>query len=125
MSEEFKKMESLLDKAKEYVNTRIAQAKLSVAEKVSKLLAMMIAGIVAALVFFIFLLFGSIAAALAIGHKLDSSAFGFLIVAGTWLLLGIIIWRAKNILIRIPIMNAIIHNLFSNDQEHEEDEKNK
>jgi Putative Actinobacterial Holin-X, holin superfamily III len=125
MSEEFKKIESLLDTAKEYINTRIAQFKLSVAEKISKLLAVMIAGIVAALVFFFFLLFGSIAAALAIGHQMDSPALGFLMVAGGWLLLGMIIWMAKNRLLRIPIMNAIIGSLFGTDKEHEEDETHK
>jgi hypothetical protein len=122
MSEEFTKIESLLDQAKEYINTRIAQVKLSVAEKVSKLLAAMIAGLVATLVFFFFLLFGSIAAALAIGNKLQSHSLGFLIIAGAWLLLGIMIWKAKNRLIRLPIMNAIIGSLFNTDKEYEEDE---
>jgi hypothetical protein len=84
----------------------------------------MIAGFVAVLVFFFFLLFGSIAAAIAIGHLVNSLALGFLIVAGAWLLLGILIWTAKNRLLRIPIMNAIIGSLFSTDKEQEGDETN-
>ena len=121
MSEEFKKIESLLDKAKEYVNTRIAQAKLSVAEKVSKLIAGMLAGLVAVLVFFFFLLFSSIAGAIAVGNMLGRPALGFLIVGAVWLLLGIIIWKARSRLLQIPIMNAIIDSFFSNDKDHEED----
>ena len=121
MSDEFKKIESLLEDAKEYVNTRIAQAKLSVAEKVSKLIARIIAGLIAGLVFIFFLLFISIASAIAIGQALNNSWLGFLIIGATYFLLGIIIWKAKDRLLRIPLMNAIINSLFSHDKKHEED----
>lgn len=120
MSEEFKKIESLLDKAKEYINTRIAQVKLSLAEKVSKALSVMIAGFVAVLVFLFFLLFGSIAAAIAIGNMIENLWLGFLIMGGVWLLLGIIIWKAKDRLLRIPIMNTILDSLFNHEKEDEE-----
>lgn len=85
----------------------------------------MIAGLVAALVFFFFLLFGSVAAAIAIGHQLHSLALGFLIIAGAWLLSGILIWISRNRLLRIPIMNAIIGSLFSSDKEDETNEEDK
>ena len=87
MSEEFKKVESLVDQLKAYANTRLSQVKLSMAEKISKLAAMMIAMLMAALVFFLFLVLLSIAAAIAIGQWLDSYWLGFLIVA------GISLWR--------------------------------
>ena len=121
MSEEFKKIETVLEQAKEYVNTRIAQAKLSVAEKISTLIARIIAGLIAGLVFLFFLLMGSIAAAIAIGNMLHNSWLGFLIMGAIYLLLGLIIWGAKDRLLRIPIMNAIIDSLFSRDKNHEKD----
>ena len=121
MSDEFNRIESLLGQAKEYVNTRIAQFKLSVAEKISKTMATVIAGLVVALVFFLFLVFAGIAAAIALGQWTGSMWLGFLIIAVVYLLVAIIVWKAKNRLLALPIMNAIIGRLF--DEEEVEDEK--
>lgn len=121
MSDEFNKIESLLGQAKEYVNTRIAQFKLSVAEKISKTMATVIAGLAAALVFFLFLVFAGVAAAIALGQWTGYMWLGFLIMAVVYLLLAIIVWTAKDRLLALPIMNAIIGSLF--DEEEVEDEK--
>ncbi len=121
MSDEFNRIESLLGQAKEYVNTRIAQFKLSVAEKISKVMATVIAGLAVALVFFLFLVFAGIAAAIALGECTGKMWLGFLIVAGVYLFLSIIIWKAKDRLLSIPIMNSIISHLF--DEQETEDEK--
>jgi hypothetical protein len=121
MSDEFNRIESLLGQAKEYVNTRIAQFKLSVAEKISKIMATVIAGLAAALVFFLFLVFAGVAAAIALGQWTGYMWLGFLIIAVVYLLLAIIVWTAKDRLLALPIMNAIIGSLF--DEEEVEDEK--
>lgn len=121
MSEDFNKIESLLGQAKEYVNTRIAQLKLAVAEKLSKTIATVVAGLIAALVFFLFIVFAGIAAAIALGQWTGMMWLGFLIIAAVYLILTIIVWKAKNRLLAIPIMNSIIKNLF--DEEEEKDEK--
>ena len=121
MSDEFNKIESLVGQAKEYVNTRIAQFKLSVAEKISKTMATVIAGLAAALVFFLFLVFAGVAAAIALGQWTGYMWLGFLIIAVVYLLLAIIVWTAKDRLLALPIMNAIIGSLF--DEEEVEDEK--
>ena len=52
MAEDFKKVETLVDQFREYVNTRLSQAKLSVAEKISKVVSGVIVMLMAALVFF-------------------------------------------------------------------------
>ncbi len=121
MSDEFNRIESLLGQAKEYVNTRIAQFKLSVAEKISKTMATVIAGLAAALVFFLFLVFAGVAAAIALGQWTGYMWLGFLIMAVVYLLLAIIVWTAKDRLLALPIMNAIIGRLF--DEEEVQDEK--
>ena len=119
MSEDFKKVESLVGELKEYVNTRVAQAKLSIAEKLSKILAYMITMLMAALVFFLFLVLVSVAAAIAIGQWLDNMWLGFIIVAALCLLLGLLMWLAKDKLLRKPIMNTLIKALFENESENE------
>jgi len=120
MSEEFKKIESLVEQFKAYVNTRLSQAKLSIAEKISKVLAIMIAMLMAALVFFLFLVLLSVAAAIIISQWVNSLWLGFLIVAGLLLLSGLLIWLARDRLLRIPIMNALIKVMFEK-EEHEKD----
>jgi len=121
MSEEFKKIESLVDRLREYVNTRVAQVKLSVAEKISKVASVMIALLMAALVFFLFLVLASIAGAIAIGQQLDNMWLGFLIMAGIILFFGIFIWILKDKLIGVPIMNALVKALFEKEEEKDEE----
>ena len=121
MSEEFKKIESLVDRLREYVNTRVAQVKLSVAEKISKVAALMIALLMAALVFFLFLVLASVAGAIAIGQQLDNMWLVFLIMAGIILFFGIFIWILKDKLIGVPIMNALVKALFEKEEEKDEE----
>lgn len=121
MSEEFKNVESLVDQLRSYVNTRVAQTKLSVAEKASRLAATMIAFVLAALVFFLFLVLLSMAAAIALGQWIGNMWLGYLIVAGLVLLLTGIIWLAKDRLIRIPLMNALLKSMFDKEEDDEED----
>ena len=119
MSEEFKKVESLVDQLKAYANTRLSQAKLSVAEKTSKVVSMVIVMLMAALVFFLFLLLISVAAAIAIGQWLDSMWLGFIIVAGLVLLFGMVLWLAKDRLLRIPILNTLLGALFDKEENNQ------
>jgi hypothetical protein len=123
MSEEFNRIESLLGQVKDYANTRIAQTKLSLAEKVSKTMAVIIAGITAALVFFLFVVFAGIGAAIALGTWLGNTWLGFLLLAVFFLLLTIIVWKARHRLLTIPIMNSLIAQLFSDEEEEVEHEK--
>ena len=121
MSEEFNKFESLAEQLKAYVNTRVSQVKLSLAEKVSNLAATMIAMLLSALVFFLFLTLLCVAGALLIGQWLGSLWLGFLIVSGFVLLIGLLLWLAKDRLFRIPIMNALIEAMFENEEADEKD----
>jgi hypothetical protein len=101
------------------VNTRLAQLKLSFAEKTSKVMSVMIAVVLSALVFFLFLVLICIAGAIVIGQWLESFWLGFVIVGGIVLIAGFILWIFKDWLIRKPIMNALIKTMF----DKEEDEK--
>jgi type III secretory pathway component EscU len=121
MSEEFKKVESLVERLREYVNTRIAQVKLSFAEKISKVAAVMIAVLMAALVFFLFIVLLSVAGAIAIGEQLNNQWLGFLIMAGVVLLFGLLLWALKDKIIGTPIRNALIKSMFDKEDEDEEE----
>jgi Zn-dependent protease with chaperone function len=120
MAQDFNNADGFVDQVKEYVNTRLAQLKLLFAEKTSKVVAIMIAVVMSALVFFLFLVLICIAAALAIGQWLENFWLGFLIVAGVVLLIGFIFWVTKDWLIRKPIMNALIKAMFDKDEDEKD-----
>jgi len=120
MAQDFNNADEFVDQVKEYVNTRVAQLKLSFAEKTSKVAAIIIAVFISALVFFLFLVLICIAAAVAIGQWLENSWIGFLIVAGIVLLVGFILWGFKDWLIRRPIMNGLIKAIFDKDEDEKD-----
>ena len=120
MDQDFNNAENFLDQVKEYVNTRLAQLKLSFAEKTSKVMAVMIGVVMSALVFFLFLLLICIAGAIAIGQWLESFWLGFVIVGGIVLVVGLILWILKDRIIGKPIMNALIKVMFDK-EENEKD----
>jgi len=116
MAQDFNNADGFVEQVKEYLNTRLAQLKLSFAEKTSKVVAIMIAVVMSALVFFLFLVLICIAGAIAMGQWLENFWLGFLIVAGIVLLAGFILWVSKDWLIRRPIMNALIKAMFDKDE---------
>ena len=117
MDQDFKNAETFVDQVKEYVNIRLAQLKLSFAEKTSKVMAIMIAAVMSALVFFLFLLLICIAGAIAIGQWLESFWLGFVVVGGIVLIVGLILWIFKDGIIRRPIMNALIKAMFDKEKD--------
>lgn len=119
MEKAFEKIEELADNIKQYVNNRVDAVKLTAAEKSSAIIANLIAGLIVATVFMFFIVFASIALSLLLGNWIGSTWAGFLIVAGLYLLIGIIVWTAREKIIRLPIMNALIKQLFG--EEDEED----
>jgi len=98
--------------AQEYVETRIELLKVQAAEKLSSLLSNIIAYLV--LVFFLlfFLLFASAGLALVLSAWIGKAYAGFLIVGGFYLLIGLIIFKSKERLLKKPLRNAIVRQLF-------------
>lgn len=123
MLKEFLKIDELSDHVKEYIETRLSLLKLTMAEKISKVVSVLIAGALIFFIFFFFFVFVSLAVAYCIGVWLGHTWLGFLIVAFVYFLFGFIILVNKEKLIRIPVMNAIIRQLFSEDEKDNGHEK--
>ena len=116
LQEEFKKAEDLAMHLKAYVQIEIELFKLTIAEKLSKIIANFLAAMVVMGVLLLFILFVSIALAFLIGEWLEKMSAGFFIVSILYLLIGVISWYAREKLIRIPILNTILSQLFTNDR---------
>lgn len=119
MEKVFANVEELAGTIKEYVNTRIDSVKLNTAEKSSMAIANIIAGLVVAMVFLFFIVFASLALSFGLGEWIGKTWAGFLIVAGLYLLIGIIVWTARGRMIRLPVMNALIKQLFGDENEED------
>jgi uncharacterized membrane protein YqjE len=117
MNETFEKVEGLTEHVKEYITTKVELAKLRLAEKTSLTVANIIAAVVVAVLFLFVILFGSLAGAWVLGDWIGKRYAGFLIVAGFYLLLAVMVWFARNRLIRFPVMNAIIKMLHKKDDD--------
>ena len=116
MEKTFAKVEELANSIKEYVNTSIEVTKLKAAEKASGIIANLIAGAIAAAVFLFFIGFASLGLAVALSEWIGNAWAGFLIVAGVYLLGGIIVWYGRGSIIQVPVMNALIQQLFKSDE---------
>lgn len=121
MEEAFAKVEEIATHIKDYINVRIDKVKLDVAEKTSSVLANLIAGLMVLLVFLLFFLFVNFSIAYALAEWIGKTWAGFLVVAGFYLLIGVIVWLARQRILRIPIMNKIAESLFKNEAEDEND----
>jgi energy-coupling factor transporter transmembrane protein EcfT len=117
MKDTFARVEEMTAHVKEYVNNRMASVKLNAAEKSSRLIANVIALVIVLIVFALFIVFAGIALAFAFARLTGEFYWGFLIVAGIYLLLGILVWLMKEKIIQLPIMNTMLQQLFKDDEE--------
>lgn len=117
MEKLFTKAEDLASNIKDYVNARIDALKLNAAEKTSGIIANFVARIMVIIFLFFFVGLGSIALSLVLGLWIGNAWIGFLIVGLFYLLLALIVWATRDKLIRLPVMNAIIQQMFKDDEE--------
>ncbi len=117
MENTFEKADELTGNIKEYVNTRIALIKIEFAEKTSALIGKTIAISVVSIMFLVAWLMLNITFSLWLEEKVPHHYQAFLITAGINAIIGLLVWWLKDPLIRIPIMNSIIAQLFKNEEE--------
>lgn len=123
MEKTFAKVEDLAGHLKEYINNRVTSLKMSAAEKTSRILSTVLAFTFLLLVFLLVAIFLGIALAIAFTKLTGEYFWGFLIVAVIYMLLGILVWRAKEKLLQLPIMNALLQQLFTGEDEEEDNEE--
>ena len=102
----------LKDHASEYVKTYVDLAKVKATKGASNAAAGAAIGIVSFLLAFFFIDFLFIGLALWVGTLVDSTAGGFFIVAGVFLLLIILIFALRKKVIVPMIRNSIIRKVY-------------
>ena len=115
--------EDTQDLVESYVNNRLRLLKLQTAEKSSRMVTLMFAGLVTGILSFFILLFVSMMAAWFFAEKLHSQFYGFGIVALIYILLLVIaIWLRKKYLDKF-IFHRVVKILFDSNTGEDEEPK--
>lgn len=99
---------TLIEKAGDYARTSIDLLKLQVIGKSSDILSSFVSKLVIAIAVLMFALTITIGLALWIGKLLGEYYFGFFIMAGTYAIIGLLIYSFKNKWIKEPVRNELI-----------------
>lgn len=96
----------------DYVSKRIELLKLELVEGLSRFTSSLILKLGILYFMLLFLMFLSLAAGFCFGEVLDSYALGFLIVAGFYLVLAILLYFFRAHLIERPVIKGFIRLFF-------------
>lgn len=104
-------LEDLFEKLKEYGDTRVKLFKLKSINKVSGFFSTLISSLILFFILILVLLCITVALALLIGEWLGNSYWGFFIMAGIYIIIGLIIYSARKKFIKTPISNKLLTEL--------------
>ena len=116
MEKSIEKIEELAKNTSLYFKHQVSLIKLEAAEKTSKIMSNGISLVFISMIFFLFAFFFGLALAVMLQYLVGELYLALLIVAGFYGIIGIILWKFRNKLIRIPIMNSILHELFKDSE---------
>jgi hypothetical protein len=105
-------LKSLLDSTEDYIKTSYELFKLKAFDKATDKISVVISRATAIFGFFMFLLLGSVALGLWLGSLIGKTWAGFLIVAGFYGLVGVILYFFTHSWLKKMIGNAIIKQAF-------------
>ena len=106
--------DAVQEHAKSYIESSIAYYKLWGFKVAMKSTTLMLKFFLIAVCLVIVLLFGSVAGAFALGSLLNSYALGFLIVAGIYLIIALLLFLVKDKIVEGPILEKF-SEIFFND----------
>lgn len=101
----------LIDDAGRYIEAKAELWKLKAVDKTTDLASSLLSRVLLFIIILIGLVAFNTGIALLIGSWLGEAYYGFFIVAGFYLLLGLILYWARNSLIKTPFYNAVINKL--------------
>ena len=106
------KVENLFYEVKEYLNMRIELAELKLSHKTSVITSSLITYIFLCMIAFGFMLILTIGLSLWIGSYFKEVYWGFLIIAGCYLVAGVVLYTLRKRYIKQPVANLILRDIF-------------
>jgi hypothetical protein len=106
-------VESLIGNSTEYVETRLNLFKLKLVDKTSDIASSVVSFVPLILIFFIVFLLLNIGLALLIGDLVGRASWGFLILTAIYLIAGLILYKSRKKLVKVPFANLLIRKFLS------------
>ena len=104
-------VESLFDRLKDYLDTRINLLKLKAINKASGVISNLVTIVILALLGFVCFMLLNVGIAFLIGYLLGVYYAGFLILAGFYIIVAFVIYKARNKWLKAPIASMLIKSL--------------
>ena len=104
-------IKTLIDKSKDYLETRIELTKLKTIDKSADVLSTVVVTVSMLFVSFLLILFISLAVALYLGKMLGEYYYGFFIMAGFYAIVLLVIYLKREKWIKTPIANELISKM--------------
>lgn len=105
--------ESLFEKAGDYLETRVELWKLKATQKSSDIVSTIASKLISICLLMLFVMLVNIGIALLLGEWLGKPYYGFLALAGFYLIAGLIFSAFKNKWVKDPVTHAIIKKIYS------------
>lgn len=111
-----KKVEELIEKIKEYINTRIKLSKLTLIEKSVLIFAGLITDGFVAVFLILGFLFISLGLAFYLSELLGNSYAGFFIMATIYFMVALVIYLTKDKYLEKPIVESMVKKIFKDEE---------
>jgi hypothetical protein len=105
-------IESLFERAGDYVETRLDILKLKTADKSADIISSLASRLVILSIVIIFIIILNIGIALLLGELLGKLYYGFFILAGFYLITGLILYTNRRTWFKVPVTNLILRKIF-------------
>jgi hypothetical protein len=104
-------IKTLIDKSKDYLDTKIELTRLKTIDKSADVLSAVIVMVCMLFISVLVILFLSLAAALLIGKMLGAYYYGFFIMGGFYAIILLVIYVQRERWIKTPIANGLINKM--------------
>jgi hypothetical protein len=116
-------IKKVFDQVKVYLDLKVGYLKLQVAEYLIRFFSSLVLWMVLFFILFFVIVFGSFAFAYWFGELTGRWSLGFLIIAGFYILLAVIIYTLRKSIIVKPFTSLILHQMELDQFNDTEDEK--
>lgn len=106
-------VDQLITHAEDYLKTRQQLTQHVITEKVVVLTSTLVTAYLLFVFFAFAALFASLGLAMWISNRLQDPLAGYWIVASGYLILGIIMVLLRNVALKNPFMNAMVHSIYN------------
>jgi ABC-type sugar transport system permease subunit len=104
-------IKTLIDKSKDYLDTKIELTKLKTIDKSADVLSAVVVTVSMLFISFLLILFVSLAVALLLGKMLGAYHYGFFIMGGFYAIILLLIYVMREKWIKNPIANELINKM--------------